>query len=218
MEILKPFGPPILKITVNQESIDALNNQCDYIISDENLRNKHNCSDRLSKVVKGKIKEELVCDITNKSLQNFRNSLFKGLFFLNNSILKDEFGVDLPKVPEEEFEFHVHSAWYVRSFESDFSPLHKHTNGTLNDSGLFSCVGYLKVPEVIQNSLDSKAGCIDFMFGVTSPMNIGNFVIRPKVGDFYIFPGYLGHLVYPFQSEEERRSFSANITVGKTNG
>jgi hypothetical protein len=213
MEILKPFGPPILKITVNQENIDALNDQCDYIISDENLRNKHNCSDRLSKVVKGKINEELVCEIRDENLQNFRSILFKALFFYNNDLQKDEFRVDLPKVSEEEFQFHVHAAWFVRSYENDFSPLHKHSG---NDSSLFSCVGYLKVPEVIQNSVNSKAGCIDFTFGITSPTSIGNFVIRPKVGDFYIFPSDLGHLVYPFQGEEERRSFSANITVGRT--
>ena len=38
--------------------------------------------------------------------------------------------------------------------------------------------------------------------------------IKPKVGDFYFFPHYLMHAVYPFfDSDEERRSVSFNATV-----
>ena len=40
------------------------------------------------------------------------------------------------------------------------------------------------------------------------------YVITPKVGDFYFFPHYLMHLVYPFSgTEDERRSISFNATV-----
>jgi hypothetical protein len=215
MKILKPFGPPILKITIDQQMINALNTQCDHIVANEDLRNKNNCSESLSKAVKGKIEEELHCNLYDKNLEKFRQFLFEGLFFLHNNNLKDDFMMDLPKIPKEEFQIHVHNSWYVRSFENDFNPLHRHTNGTPDDTSLFSCVGYLKVPKTIEKSINSKAGCIDFMFGVSSHMSIGNFVVRPRVGDFYIFPGYLGHLVYPFQGREERRSFSANITASR---
>ena len=38
--------------------------------------------------------------------------------------------------------------------------------------------------------------------------------IKPVVGDFYFFPHYLMHSVYPFKgSEEERRSISFNATI-----
>ena len=37
--------------------------------------------------------------------------------------------------------------------------------------------------------------------------------IKPKVGEFYFFPNYLMHVVYPFsKSNEERRSISFNAT------
>ena len=40
------------------------------------------------------------------------------------------------------------------------------------------------------------------------------FVIKPKVGDFYFFPHYLMHAVYPFQgTNEERRSISFNALI-----
>ena len=44
------------------------------------------------------------------------------------------------------------------------------------------------------------------MFLSQSTMNI-----LPKVGDFYFFPNYLMHQVFPFKdSKEERRSISFN--------
>ena len=40
--------------------------------------------------------------------------------------------------------------------------------------------------------------------------------IKPEVGDFYFFPNYLMHTVYPFtDSNEERRSISFNAFIDK---
>ena len=40
------------------------------------------------------------------------------------------------------------------------------------------------------------------------------YTITPKVGDFYLFPSYLMHTVYPFSdTEEERRSVSFNAII-----
>ena len=36
---------------------------------------------------------------------------------------------------------------------------------------------------------------------------------KPKVGDVIIFPNYLMHTVYPFNSNGERRSFSFNVEI-----
>ena len=38
--------------------------------------------------------------------------------------------------------------------------------------------------------------------------------IKPEVGDFYFFPNYLMHAVFPFKgSKEERRSISFNAHI-----
>ena len=40
------------------------------------------------------------------------------------------------------------------------------------------------------------------------------FTIEPKVGDFYFFPNYLMHTVFPFKdTNEERRSISFNANI-----
>ena len=42
----------------------------------------------------------------------------------------------------------------------------------------------------------------------------GNYLVEPKVGNFYLFPNYLFHTVYPFtDTEEERRSVSFNAII-----
>ena len=43
-----------------------------------------------------------------------------------------------------------------------------------------------------------------------------NHIIKPEVGDFYLFPNYLLHSVWPFtDSDEERRSVSFNAVINK---
>ena len=45
-------------------------------------------------------------------------------------------------------------------------------------------------------------------------MSDSKYEIIPKVGDFYIFPHYLMHTVYPFKdTDEERRSISFNAVI-----
>ena len=40
------------------------------------------------------------------------------------------------------------------------------------------------------------------------------YVITPEVGDFYLFPNYLMHAVYPFSdTDDERRSVSFNAKL-----
>ena len=41
--------------------------------------------------------------------------------------------------------------------------------------------------------------------------------IRPEVGDFYFFPNYMMHTVYPFKdTKDERRSISFNAFVDQS--
>ena len=56
-------------------------------------------------------------------------------------------------------------------------------------------------------------GHLQFAHGTDTHYSVSNFMIRPRVGDFYIFPSYMFHSVYPFKSPGERRSFSMNLSV-----
>jgi len=40
-----------------------------------------------------------------------------------------------------------------------------------------------------------------------------NWIINPKVGDFYVFPYDMEHIVYPFRGSGVRRSISMNFDL-----
>ena len=107
----------------------------------------------------------------------------------------------------------IASGWFVRQFENEYNPLHIHTGARM------SCVGYLKLPKDIEKEWEEDYkdhhpanGHIQFAHGTSSGYNQTNFMVKPKVGDFYIFPAELFHCVYPFKTKGERRSFSVNFT------
>ena len=59
-----------------------------------------------------------------------------------------------------------------------------------------------------------KGGNLELINGTRMFMSNSTFSIIPKVGDFYFFPNYLMHTVYPFKgTDEERRSISFNANI-----
>ena len=96
--------------------------------------------------------------------------------------------------------------------EGDYNPIHYH-------SGQISGVGYLKVPQDMGKTIqDSKQnnhnGKLVLIDGSKKFLCDPTFVITPKKGDFYFFPSYMMHTVYPFaDSSEERRSVSFNAKI-----
>ena len=205
VDILRPFGPRILKAVVPQEMINDLNEQCDELLKNDEERKQKDASSDLV----GHVFEELTCDMEKTNgFGNFLYSATKALY-TNFLVERNEKVEDAEKIA-------IHNSWFVRSFENDYNPTHIHTNGT------FSCVLYLKIPEGISdknsrnvNESYATEGYIDFVFGSSTIVCPGNICVQPKVGDLYIFPSFLFHTVYPFYGEGERRSFSANMSLQK---
>jgi hypothetical protein len=59
-------------------------------------------------------------------------------------------------------------------------------------------------------------GHIQFVYGHAANHTGSNCLMKPQVGDFYVFPAHLHHCVYPFKTKGERRSFSVNFTISAT--
>ena len=207
LNIHKPFGPRILEAEMPYPMVQALNKVCDNILSSKKQRKKLDKHDSLV----GHVTEELICDFKNPALENFGNFLTNATKVLYEQYVIEKHG----EVAESHQVKHmlINDAWFVRSFEYDYNPTHIHTNCT------FSCVAYLKVPDTIkdENHRNKKEkyvteGRIDFIYGGNAVCCPSNFVVKPKVGNIYIFPSDLMHSVYPFFGKGERRSFSANMS------
>ena len=123
----------------------------------------------------------------------------------------------------------VMDAWYVDQRAGEYNPMHSHSAGAV-----LSCIGYLAIPEDLKNLwekvskagqlLDSELrnnvdnindGVIHFSYGNMGDSARGSQAFWPQAGEFYIFPAFLLHAVYPFKCDGSRISFSMNIE--KTN-
>jgi hypothetical protein len=108
-------------------------------------------------------------------------------------------------------EFNIISSWVVRQFENEYNPVHYH-------SGHISGVGYLKLPDDYGKTFQSNKkknlnGQLSLIHGSKMFNSESVFDILPKVGDFYLFPNYMMHSVYPFYGKDERRSLSFNAKI-----
>tara|TARA_B100000524_G_C23629131_1_gene362530 strand:+ start:394 stop:1041 length:648 start_codon:yes stop_codon:yes gene_type:complete len=198
LEVVRPFGPAIAKVQMPENLVIKLNDYADKIIKNDKVARKLDHG----KYLAGNVKQEFIIDAKFE---------FQKYFF---NFLKEVASAYILKVTEKKIkEFKVINSWIIRQFEDEYNPVHYHT-------GHLSGVGYLKVPlnwgDYSQNNKrKNQNGKIDFIFGNKAFLSEGNTIAEPKVGDFYMFPNYLYHTVYPFKGNEERRSVSFNANIDK---
>ena len=198
IQILRPFGPSIVKLSIPDDLVKKLNDYTDKIILDEEKITKLDHSNQLA----GKVKQEFLLE--NEFMQEI-----KWGEFLAKAIkvwLQDDSNKELKSID-------IIRCWIVRQFQHEYNPVHLH-------SGHISGVGYLKVPKSFGNVSEKKKindkGRLTFIHGSVNLFSKATYVIKPEVGDFYLFPNYLLHTVYPFSdTDEERRSISFNAQLDK---
>ena len=196
-QIIKPFGPSVAKITIPEESVKEMNLFVDEMIKDKNKLEKFNEGPRLA----GNVYQEFLMDV------DFMKKIKWGEFLGSacNKWIEKEKNMKLKN-------FQIIKSWIVRQFKNEYNPIHFH-------SGHISGVGYLKVPKQMgetyqKNKNTNYNGKLILIDGSKKLFSKPTFTISPKVGDFYMFPSYMMHTVYPFSgTDEERRSVSFNAKI-----
>ena len=109
--------------------------------------------------------------------------------------------------------FQIIQTWIVRQFKNEYNPTHWH-------GGHIAGAGFLKVPKDLglhiqkKRNKEYRGGNLQLIHGSRMFLNHSTLNIKPVVGDFYFFPNYLMHTVYPFKnSQDERRSISFNAKI-----
>jgi hypothetical protein len=108
----------------------------------------------------------------------------------------------------------IDAVWVVSQYENVASPVHFH-------SGDLSGVAYLATPEIAADAGEEertyisgrRAGYLNFLIGGKQRFSKSLISFKPRVGDFYVFPGWLLHGAEPFQGKGERRSLAFNAYV-----
>ncbi len=196
--IIKNFGPSVLKVKIPQNIVNTINQYIDGLINDKQKTKKLNAG------------ENLVGDVTQEfSLEPEFIKKSGWYVFLASCVNKwIEF-----ETKEKVQKFEILNSWVVRQFANEYNPTHWH-------SGHISGAGFLKVPSTFgkhtqdKKGIKYKGGNLQLIHGSRMFLCSSTLDIKPEVGDFYFFPNYLMHAVYPFKdSNEERRSISFNAKI-----
>ena len=195
---IKIFGPAVFKVEIPEVILKELNNYIDRIIENKPQAQKLNYGD------------ELVGDVTQEFL--LENEVVKSIGWLDFIAKCTKIYVEMNE-EKKITKFNLLKTWVVRQFENEYNPTHWH-------GGHISGAGFLKVPKSLGENKQKKpskqyrGGNLQLINGSRMFLSPSTYNIIPKIGDFYIFPNYLMHTVFPFKnSNEERRSISFNATI-----
>ena len=196
-QLFRPFGPTVGKTKIPEDIVKKINDYVDELVKDDVKAKKYDAG----KYLAGNVTQEFDLD------QQFAKDC-GWLEFLSRECamwIESSTGKKIKK-------FHLIGTWIVRQFQNEYNPIHYH-------GGHISGVGYLKVPKTLgetfqKNKNRNNNGNINLIHGSKQFLSEAIFRIKPETGNFYFFPNYLLHTVYPFYNEtEERRSISFNATI-----
>ena len=197
-KIIRDFGPSVFKIKIPESIVTKLNDYIDKIIINEKKRKDLDFGNQLV----GDVTEEFILE----------NEIVKSSGWLNFLSICVQKWIEI-ETGKKITKFNVERTWIVRQFKNEYNPTHWH-------SGHISGAGFLKVPDTLgankQKSKDKTyyGGNLQLIHGSKMFLCESTIDIKPAVGDFYFFPNYLMHTVFPFKdTDEERRSISFNGVI-----
>ena len=180
LKILTPFGPSIAVVRIPEKIIKDLNNYVDKIVNDEKKINQLDHGKNLA----GNVKQEFRLEADFMKDTGWGNFLANGVkYWVGNAINK--------KITK----CNILSSWIVRQFKNEYNPTHYH-------AGHISGAGFLKLPKTFGAHIQKKdiyyqGGNLQLIHGNRLFLCPSMLNIKPKVGDFYFFPHYLMHTVFP---------------------
>ena len=187
LALFSPFGPLIAQAEVPPDFVGRINSYADKQV-------------RADASTEFLLREDVVFDGGERSLMRQTENLIRRYLRLTDEPTAAKIRVDV--------------FWIVSQYAGTPSPVHFH-------SGDVSGVLYLKVPQLdreneeLQKTYISgrQAGYINFLIGGKQRFSKSLVSFKPRVGDFYIFPGWLLHGAEPFRGVGERRSLAFNAYV-----
>jgi hypothetical protein len=187
LSLLSPFGPLIAQTAAPEVLVEKINRYADGVVRD-------------TPGAEFLLPRDVALDGGDQSLARYTEKLI---------------GRYLEAIDEDatsRIRFDVF--WIVSQGPGTPSPVHFHS---CDISGVF----YLRLPQLknedneLQKTYISgrQAGYINFLIGGKQRFSKSLVSFQPRVGDFYVFPGWLLHGAEPFRGTGERRSLAFNAYV-----
>ena len=162
-------------------------------------------------------------DVKHPLMEGFFSEILEGCMTYQNFI-----GRPITNVADQHRTMILDSCWSVKMNQHDYNPIHTHFTDARN--GL-ATICYIKVPEHIrQDAFTSHKnpdndgrqmtdGLLQFKWQNQHAGELDDYsqpaetLIIPTVGDYYVFPKWLHHAVYPYNGTEQRWSVQTNLNV-----
>lgn len=187
LDLFSPFGPMIGKAEMTEAVVERINHYADRQI----------CEEVASEFL---LPREVVFEDGDQSLGGQIELLIRRYVSGVDGLAPTRIAIDV--------------VWIVSQRAGTPSPVHFH-------SGDISGVLYLRTPKLDREDEEEQktyisgrqAGYINFLIGGKQSFAKSLVSFKPRVGDFYIFPGWLLHGAEPFRGSGERRSLAFNAFV-----
>ena len=233
IEMLNPFGAPILHGSLPEDLIKSFENVCNEVLDDKRTPWNKNLVGRIDD--EWKVPDLLYRD---HKINVLLDSLFRK--YVETYYIHVRKIVNLERrMPDEhvyeDFKINVYrgDGWVNSMSDGEFNPVHHHTNCDM--SSIFYLDDYQgDTPRDFKRNYDEPegidlGGVTEFIIGsymngvvpkkTIDGMTVGtgfpqltHFNVKPKKGDFMIFPSWFMHAVYPFIGKKRRVSIAINAS------
>jgi len=189
------LGQSILKYEVPLEIFVALN---------KIYENKKKFLPLATKQLAGKIKEEVSLFFAGPNSEKMHQHSF-----VSEDILKwfyMMFDHYLKWNKTREFTMKINSIWVNEMKAGEYNPVHIHQG--MNYTGL-SSVMVLNMPEDMGPEIarpdQPMNGQLQILGSASGQFVTSDYAPKMRIGDFYVFPYDMRHVVYPFNNKKEKR-------------
>lgn len=213
LRIVAPFSPAILKAVMPADIVKQLNARADRIVAAEDEVAARDWSQNLAGAVSREIR---ITDVIHE-LPDFRDFLYDVArtyaYRCENALLHYTDYERTEELQDKKLSIQIKEGWINDMVAGDYNPAHYH------QGCVFSCVGFLRVPPGYEDEFQADkvrqntAGCLQFIDSRTAVGVRNLFTVKPVVGDFYLWPSWMLHCVYPFKSAGVRRSAAINLAL-----
>ncbi|USQ97946.1 putative 2OG-Fe(II) oxygenase [Caulobacter sp. RL271] len=213
LRLVAPFSPTIIKATMPPAVVEALNARADAIVARQDEVAARDWSSHLAGAVSTEIRFTDVIgempDLTDFLYDVARTYSYR----CENALMHFSDYQRTEELADKTLRIEIKEGWVNDMVAGDYNPAHFH------QGCLYSSVGFLRIPEGYEREFradkarQNTAGCLQFIDS-RSAVGVKNlFTVKPVVGDFYLWPSWMLHCVYPFKSPGVRRSIAVNLAL-----
>ncbi|HWI86171.1 MAG TPA: putative 2OG-Fe(II) oxygenase [Sphingomonas sp.] len=214
LQTVAPFSPTILKATIPPEAVATLNAHADAILASPDQASARDWSRHLAGVVSHEVR---VTDLI-QTMPVFSDFLFDlartFTYRCENALLHFTDYESTDELRDTKLRIDIKEGWINDMRAGDYNPVHFHQGCHFSSVGFLALPGDYDAEFAAGKDRQNTAGCLQFIDS-RSALGLKNlFTVKPGVGDFYLWPSWMLHCVYPFKSEGIRRSIAVNLALG----